>query len=419
MKAYRRTSVVMMALLLAALASCDHNPFSRIKRISPAPPVVCATNGPGYYFFGYFGINPWSASEDKLLCLRVGFQDRVPEAADSAEICYVELASGRIVPVAKTAAWNFQQGAMLHWMPESPDSLIIYNDRRDGRFVSVVRNVYTGEARELPMPIAALSHGGKYAVSVDFAMNYRMRPGYGYAGGETGADPASEDPKSGGLFLLDTESGAAELIASYDRVDSLLGRPVDSLGNPMWFNHAVFNTDDSRIFFLARIMKRTPGWVTAGLTVGVDGSDLRCILPFTWGASHFDWKSPTEICVTTFYQGRIPGYVIVTDGREEYGLIGEGVLKRDGHMSFSPDRRWMVTDTYRDWRKRRSLYLVDLEKDRVYELGKFYSDPALDGEYRCDLHPRWNHDGTKICFDSIHEGTRRVYIVDVSSVVSR
>ena len=28
----------------------------------------------------------------------------------------------------------------------------------------------------------------------------------------------------------------------------------------------------------------------------------------------------------------------------------------------------------------------------------------------CDLHPRWNHWGTKVAFDSIHEGTRQLYI---------
>lgn len=28
----------------------------------------------------------------------------------------------------------------------------------------------------------------------------------------------------------------------------------------------------------------------------------------------------------------------------------------------------------------------------------------------CDLHPRWNFDGTKVAFDSIHEGTRQIYI---------
>jgi len=415
---FRNYTVAALALLFFILISCNNPSSSPIKKISPMPPVKSVTNGPGYYFFGYFGINPWSASEKYLLCLQVPFQDRLPAVGDSAQVCLVELASGKIIPLGKTAAWNFQQGAMLYWMPTSPDTLIIYNDRREHRFISVICNIYSGERRELPLPISALSHSGKYAASLDFTRNYNMRPGYGYAGGEVAGGIEAENPRNGGLYIINTEDGSYRLVVSYDQVDKLLGGPVESTGNPMWFNHAIFNTDDSRIFFLARIMKKTQGWYTAGLTVNLDGSDLRCILPFEWGASHFDWKSPHEIFVTTFYKGgKELAYVIVTDGKEEYKVIAPGVLTRDGHGSFSPDRRWMVSDTYPDKKNKRSLLLINLETEEVFELGKFYSNPKLQGENRCDLHPRWNHDGTKICFDSMHEGARKIYIMDVSGIV--
>jgi hypothetical protein len=350
--------------------------------------------------------------------MQVAFQDRIPTAEDTAQVCVVELASGATVPVAKTTAWNFQQGAMSHWMPASPDTLIIFNERRDGRFGSVICNIYTGERRELPLPIADVSHSGKQALSIDFAAIFKMRPGYGYAGGEPeGAE--GKDPRREGLFIMNTEDGSYRLVVSYEQIDGLLGGPVEKTGNPLWINHAVFNTDDTRIFFLARIMTAERGWETAGLTVGVDGSNLRCVLPLEQGASHYDWKSPTEIYVTTMIEGKGLVYAVYTDGTGEYRIIGEGVLTRDGHGSFSPDRRWMVSDTYPDKKRKRSLLLIDLERDEVFELGRFYSDPKMQGENRCDLHPRWNHDGTKICFDSIHEGPRRVYVMDVSGIVGK
>jgi Tol biopolymer transport system component len=33
-----------------------------------------------------------------------------------------------------------------------------------------------------------------------------------------------------------------------------------------------------------------------------------------------------------------------------------------------------------------------------------------------DLHPRWSPDDRQICFDPVHEGHRRVYLMDVSSL---
>ena len=36
------------------------------------------------------------------------------------------------------------------------------------------------------------------------------------------------------------------------------------------------------------------------------------------------------------------------------------------------------------------------------------------GERGCDLHPRWAQNSSIITFDSVHEGTRQIYALDVS-----
>ena len=97
--------------------------------------------------------------------------------------------------------------------------------------------------------------------------------------------------------------------------------------------------------------------------------------------------------------------------------VGADTLTRDGHNSFSPDRKWLLTDSYPDARRNeRVLMLYHLESDTRFDVGRFHSDPAITGAIRCDLHPRWDRDGTRVCIDSTHEGERQMYVLDVSSL---
>ncbi|MBN1589733.1 MAG: hypothetical protein JW888_09480, partial [Pirellulales bacterium] len=42
------------------------------------------------------------------------------------------------------------------------------------------------------------------------------------------------------------------------------------------------------------------------------------------------------------------------------------------------------------------------------------------GEWRCDTHPRLNRDGTKVCFDSPHQGDgRQLYLMDIAPIVRK
>src|SRR3546814_11669878 len=77
-------------------------------------------------------------------------------------------------------------------------------------------------------------------------------------------------------------------------------------------------------------------------------------------------------------------------------------------MSFSPtDKQWLLSDTYPDsTTHERILFLFNVLDNRKIDLGSFYADPGLKKENRCDLHPRWNRSGTKVCIDSVHENER-------------
>jgi Tol biopolymer transport system component len=52
-------------------------------------------------------------------------------------------------------------------------------------------------------------------------------------------------------------------------------------------------------------------------------------------------------------------------------------------------------------------------------IGSFYTDPNLGKPNRCGLHPRWSPDAREVCIDSIREGERQMYLVDVSALTAR
>ncbi|MCK5525736.1 MAG: hypothetical protein KAJ05_01210, partial [Candidatus Latescibacteria bacterium] len=79
--------------------------------------------------------------------------------------------------------------------------------------------------------------------------------------------------------------------------------------------------------------------------------------------------------------------------------------------------RWILTDTYPDGDRMRTLLLYCPEENRRVDLGRFHSSELFEGEIRCDLHPRWSRDGRQVCFDSIHEETRQIYVMDVAEIV--
>ena len=99
-------------------------------------------------------------------------------------------------------------------------------------------------------------------------------------------------------------------------------------------------------------------------------------------------------------------------------IFGKKDLTVDGHCSFSPDGNWVLNDTYPDEHNLRTLMLVRMSDQRRINLQRFYSPKEKWwGEIRCDLHPRWNRDGTQICIDSVHTGERQMHLIDLKGII--
>lgn len=378
-------------------------------------PARAVTTGPQHHFFGYYDKSPWDISGRLILALRAPFADRQPGADDLATVGIVDLEAGcAFHPLAETRAWNWQQGAMLQWVPSAPDRLIAFNDREGDAFVAVLLDIRTGARRVLPRPIYALSRSGSQALSLNFARLQVVRPGYGYAGV---ADPWRHEPEpsDGGLYAMDLGTGESRLIISIRQIASL-GRDETMPGRRHWFNHLLFSPDDSRFIFLHRWEREGGGRYTRMFTAAPDGSKLFCVSDQEM-VSHFDWRDNRRLLAWARRRGIGDRYFLFRDRADECEVVGEGVLTTDGHCSYSPDGRWILTDTYPDRERLRTLILFDWRDDRRVDIGRFFSPPELEGPIRCDLHPRWSRDGRQVCIDSAHEGARQMYVLDVGKIV--
>lgn len=403
----KRIFFIFVSILFFSACSSDSVSDNFVKFPSVSD-VITITSGPREHLFAsYYGINSWNQSQRFATVLETDIKHRLPTENDPATLGLVDMESHEFIPLTQIRAWNFQQGCMAHWLGTSPDSLIIFNDFRDGKFFSVIMNVHTKkEIKTIPYPVSAVSPSGKEAVSINFSRLRLTRPGYGYGGNGQGARENQAFPENDGLFLIDLETGESKLLVSIAQIKDLV--PQEPEPQMEYFNHTLFSRDGSKIFWLARAV---PVRNTTAFTVNQDGSNLQKCFPDDRGGSHFDWLNGDELMITCDKEKEY-GHVLFTVGKQDFKRLGNGVLDYDGHGTFSPNSEWMITDTYPSSAlHEQKLFLMNMKTQAVLSLGRFIEPPAFRGHWRCDLHPRWSPKGDMIGFNSTFTGSRQVYVL--------
>lgn len=375
--------------------------------------------GAKHHFFGYYGINPWDSALRYHLALETDFHTHHPLPEDVASVGLVDRDTHQFTPYAKTSAFNLQQGSMMHWIgnivtdgSEGVDAEFTFNDWEDDALVSRALNPTTRVVRTIQGAIAAVSPTARQAIGLNYERMAYCRTVVGYATNSKSSHIEAQ-PEEDGLYQLNLEDGSAKLVLS---IADVIRASADKrmIGGRTWFNHVLFNTDGTRLLFFCRVRRET-GFYTSLWTVNPDGSDLEMQIPFGYRVSHFDWRTPTRILVSSDIVDEM-GFVEFTDGARDFTPIGRGVLPNDGHASFSPDRQWLLCDTYPRGPERLAQLLVyNIAENRKIVLGAFHHEGQFTGDVRCDLHPRWAPDGKTVTFDSVHEGDRQIYLVDLSS----
>lgn len=383
------------------------------------PPIRAITRGPKYHWFGYYDKLQFDPSSRYVLGMEVDFEHRSPRPDDVIRLGVIDTEDGdRWTEIGQTRAWNWQQGCMLQWLPGSQDE-VIWNDRRDGQFVSVICSVKSGKTRVLPAPVYSISPDAKWAVYPDFRRLMDCRPGYGYSGVP---DPnfGKLAPEDAGIWRLDLQTGKSTLLLSLAAVARIPNPYNDTTGAKHWFNHLLHSPDGSRFIFLHRWRgkKEGNGFGTRMFTANGRGEDLFVLDPYG-KTSHFIWRDSRHVLAWAWHPSKQSKFYLFEDKTPNVEAVGEDVMTVNGHCSYLPGNKWILNDTYPDKERQQHPYLFEVATARRVPLGHFYSPPEYTGEWRCDTHPRFSPDGKKVVIDSPHGGNgRQMYLIDISSIVT-
>ncbi len=378
------------------------------------------TEPPGFHWFGYYDKLQFDPTGRFVLGQRVDFEHRSPRADDVIRIGIIDTAEqNKWREIGTTRAWNWQQGSMLQWLPQSKSKLM-WNDRVGNQFVCRLHDIASGKTETIPSPVYTLSPDGRTGISPDFRRLNDCRPGYGYAG-IPDPNAAKLIPANAGIWRIDMRNGKQKLIIPIEQAAAIPNREPYSNGAKHWFNHLLFAPDGNRFIFLHRWRgdKEGTSFSTRMFTADSEGRNLYILDPHG-KTSHFIWRDPQHVLAWAYHPMRPQEkFYLYRDRTDQVEVVGEGVMTVNGHCGYLPGNRWILNDTYPDKDRLQHLYLYEVASGKRVPVADLLSPREYVGEWRCDLHPRFSPDGKTLCIDSTHEGLgRQLYLIHLESLLS-
>jgi len=350
-------------------------------------------------FFGYYDISPFNSKDEVLYIEKEESEDIVRIVLNN-----IDDTNKRIV--AKSKAWNWQQGSRLRWMPGS-DSVLSFNDFDGVQYFNRIIDTETGNERRINWPLYDIDHTAKLGLSLNFERLGKLRPGYGYTCRAYFQDTNALADE--GILIIDLEKNIVERKITYNDIKTKCN-DNEELDN-YYINHLAFSPSGQKfLFFWIHIID---GYHKASLIVYDIKMDRIIPLELEMKASHYVWQDDdTIICTSYDNQGDCRYYKYHISDRSKQEICPNS-LRVDGHPSFYKTTDILLTDTYPDMLYFQHLYLVDIAEDVKKEILKIYSDPRVRGERRTDLHPRFNRDKSCIAFDANVTNHRHFYIISL------
>lgn len=411
--------------------------------------VTAVTPEDGYYVHTFYDETPFSPSQRYLAVTRFPYQGRKPVLGDVAVVCVIDLETETIRTVYATQAWGYQLGANVQW-GRSSDRYLYTNDVIDGRAVAVRIDLDTNEALAYSGPKYDLAPDETYVIGGNLAYMNAVQYGYGIPDGPSNEPNLMQpdDKYTEGIWKSDLLTDRTELLVPFSAMEEHLHDPDYYADGTFYPFHTKVNSRNTKVMQVlrARLPGDKGGRNSSLFTFDVDGSNIIEILDQqrwrqkgeqTGGANHPNWHPDGEHIVMnvvpTFLGYEEMRFCMFKADGSEFRVLSERHLG-SGHPSVDPETRYLISDAYpnQEWLALPNgeipIRLIDLRSDEErtictvsVDLGtsRYAADAHPDGgsQFKLDAHPAWSPDYKKVCFNGAIDGTRRVFIADLTGVI--
>ena len=372
-------------------------------------PLNRVNNSVSESFFGYYDKSPENESGYFSIFQEAEHSTKKrPNYKHSVNIMLKNNNSGEIVKVGTSDAYNWQQGTKLQWL--NNDSFVYnYFDKTKNVYNAKIYNIRYNTFEKVCMPVYDVFED-KYALSLNFSRLNKLRPDYGYRCKDEKVDFANNS--NDGIFFIDFKENKISLLISLEQLVSI--KPEKTMQKAKHkVNHIMISPNGDKFIFMHRWLSGSGKRYDRLLVSDIKGKNIKIIADDEM-VSHCCWYNNDIIVGYLNHSSYGAAFYKIDLRANEPHLLSEKLLKfGDGHPTFFGAK--MVFDSYPDRARMKHLYLYDIEKDSVEEVGEFFESLTYFGETRCDLHPKWTKYGKSIYFDSVHEGQRKLFKIQLKT----
>lgn len=414
----------------------DH--FPRYEQHHPLIPVWCVTPNEGRTIHRFFDTSPFSPSGRYLAGFRLPQEERSPAPGETGEIVLIDLENGEERVVASTCGWEPQLGANLQWGAD--DETMLFNDVDIASWtpLCVVLNPFAGKRKTFPGGIYKASPDGKRAAHANLTAMRRTQSGYGVVIPDEQVPRNSGLAENDGLYVLDLETGQDRLLISIkDCVQRANPRSDfnDLIDHEVYGFHCKWNAQGSRLMFSLRAFpasiprpfnKRTAFDV---YTMDNEARDIRLAIPAReWKkrGHHTNWFPDGESLSMNLdidEEGVMRFVQVRFDGSGLRKILEHAI--GSGHPTLHPDGRHILTDAYPyepvafgdGTVPLRWIDMKDGTEQTVARMRAETKESNTNPSLRVDPHPAWDPTYRFIAFNGFADGTRRIYVADMSGML--